>query len=842
MLHKEIINVIIIKSCVQERKGFVMSVLSKIKDDVSRVAGTINMATHSFGKDEQNIDEKEITKEMTALSRQAAGEGAVLIKNNGVLPLKKGTNVSVFSRIQKDWMFVGYGSGGAVKCNQKVSFLDAARNQNDFNINEDLAELYEAFCEKYPIQTELVWGNWIYSHDDIELNNAIVEKAKETSDTAIFIIGRGAGEEKDCALEKGSYYLTDQELDNLKMITNVFDNVIVLLNIGNIMDFSWIDRFSDKIGAVLCVWQGGMESGNAVCDLLSGKVSPSGRLTTTIAKSYFDYPSTENFGGKVFNNYEEDIFVGYRYFESFDKNNVLYPFGFGLGYSDFKTECINTQTDENGFSFTVKVTNTGAAPSKEVVQLYIEKPVGKLGNPTRELVAFAKTKELAPGESQELELFVDIYQLCSYDDCGSTNNAGCYVIENGDYKFYLGKNARDNFGIFNYYQEETFVYSRHKQASAPQEYFNVLHAEDIDGKTVLRSKLVAKQKFDMATRILNNMPEDIELTGDKGYKLVDVKDGKVTMEEFVAQLSLDELEAITRGDYTVDSPLGAAGNTGVCAGVLESLREKGIPPVVTSDGPSGLSLKVNCSLIPIAFLLGCTFNTELVEELCTELAKEVKDRGADILLAPGLNIHRNPLCGRNFEYFSEDPYISGKMAAAYVRGIQSGGLSACPKHFACNNQEFKRTKCDSRVSERALREIYIKGFEICVKESKPKNIMTSYNKINGVWGHYNFDLCTTILRNEWGYDGNVMTDWWMQKSKSPEFPNIRDQAYRIRAQVDLLMPGSESYIDPKTRTEKTVYKPDGTLLASYGKPYGITLGEMQRSAMNVLKMAMDIKL
>ena len=820
-----------------------MSVLDKIKEDVNKVAGTFNnMATHSFGKEEQQGEPEKLSEKITALSRIAAAEGAVLLKNDGVLPLKKGSRVSVFSRIQKDWFYVGYGSGGAVKCQNKVSFLEALRNCEDIEINEELAQEYEEFCEKKPISENLVWGSWPFSHEDIALSAETVEKAKAQSDTAILIIGRGTGEDKDAPLEKGSYYLNDIELENLKMITSVFDKVIVLLNVGMIMDMSWAENFGDKISAILCVWQGGMESGNAVCDLLCGKISPSGRLTDTIARSYFDYPSSENFGDKAFNNYEEDIFVGYRYFETFDKNSVLYPFGFGLGYTDFDMQCTAAKAADNGFEFKVKVKNTGKRAGKEVVQLYIEKPVGRLGNPARELAAFAKTKELAAGETQELELFVDIYQLCSYDDCGSTNHAGCYVVEKGDYKFHLGKNARENEEIFTFYQEENFVYAQHKQAAAPQENFEVYHAELIDGKTVLRKKPVAKQKFDMATRILNNMPEDITPVGDVGYKLIDVKEGRVTMQEFVAQLSLDELEAISRGDYTIDSPLGAPGNTGVCAGVLESLREKGVPPIVTSDGPTGLSLKANCSLIPIAFLLGSSFNCELVEELCTELAKEVKERGADILLAPGLNIHRNPLCGRNFEYFSEDPYISGKMAAAYVRGIQSGGLSACPKHFALNNQEFKRTKCDSRASERAIREIYLKGFEICVKESNPKNIMTSYNKINGVWGHYNYDLCTTVLRNEWGYEGNVMTDWWMQKSKSPEFPIIRDQAYRVRAQVDLLMPGSESYIDPKTRTEKTVYKPDGTLLASYGKPYGITLGEMQRSAMNVLKMAMDIKL
>ncbi|MBR3738397.1 MAG: glycoside hydrolase family 3 C-terminal domain-containing protein [Eubacterium sp.] len=819
-----------------------MSVLDKIKDDINKVAGTINnMATHSFTKEEQETKSEIIDEKITALSRQAAAEGAVLLKNDGTLPLAKGSRLSVFSRLQKDWFYVGYGSGGAVKCRNNVSLLEALRNCDELEINEELVSRYETFIEKNPIPTEFVWGNWRVSHNDIVLKSEIVEKAKMQSDAAIYIIGRGAGEDKDCTLEKGSYYLYDWELENLKTITSVFDKVIVLLNVGMIMDMSWAENFGDKISAILCVWQGGMESGNAVCDLLTGKVNPCGKLSDTIAKSYYDYPSSANFGNKIFNNYEEDIFVGYRYFETFDKNSVIYPFGFGLSYTDFEFECSAAQAVENGFSFKIKVTNVGKLSGKEVVQLYLQKPVGRLGNPARELAAFGKTKVLAPKESEEIELFVDFYQLCSYDDCGSTNHAGCYVVEKGDYKFHLGKNVRDTEEIFNYYQEENFVYSQHKQASAPQEHFDVYHAETVDGKTVLKKKPVAKQKFDMATRILNNMPKDIPQVGDVGYKLADVKEGKITLEEFTAQLSLDELEAISRGDYTVDSPLGAAGNTGVCAGVLQSLRDKGVPPIITSDGPSGLSLKANCSLIPIGLLLASSYNTGLIEELCTELAKEMKSRGADILLAPGLNIHRNPLCGRNFEYFSEDPYISGKMAAAYVKGIQSGGLSACPKHFACNNQEFKRTKNDSRLSERALREIYLKGFEICVKEAHPKNIMTSYNKINGVWGHYNYDLCTTILRNEWGYKGNVMTDWWMQKSKSPEFPIIRDQAYRVRAQVDLFMPGAP-YMDPKLRTPEMKFKPDGTLLASFGKPDGITLGEMQRTAMNVLKMAMDIKL
>ncbi len=808
-----------------------MDIKEKLFSSVNRITGAFAAtAQEQNGKVEAN---EKIGKKINALSRQAAAESAVLLKNDGTLPLKKGSRVSVFSRLQKDWMFVGYGSGGDVNCNKKVSLLKALRKCEDIEVNEELAKQYEIFCKKNPVNTLAVWGTWEFSLSDIKLKKNMVEEAKQNSDVAIYIIGRGTGEDRDAALEKGSYYLSDAELANLDMITKCFDKVVVLLNIGNMIDLAWADSYGDKISAILCVWQGGMQSGNAVCDLLTGKASPSGKLNDTVARSYFDYPSSDNYGDKNINVYEEDIFVGYRYFETFDKNSVLFPFGFGLSYTDFEIQCKEAKAVDNGFEFTVEVTNTGGAKGKEVVQLYVEKPVGKLGNPARELVAFAKTKELEPKESQELKLFVDIYQLASYDDCGSTNHAGCYVVEKGDYKFHIGANSRDNEEIFNFYQEENFIYSQHKQAAAPQEHFDVYHAEIIDGKAVLRKKPVAKQKYDLATRILNNMPADIPQVGDVGYKLIDVKEGRVTMQEFVAQLSLDELEAITRGDYTMDSPLGAPGNAGACAGILESLREKGIPAVITTDGPSGIRLKSNCSLIPIAVALACTFNTELIEALHTEIAKEMADRGTDILLAPGLNIHRNPLCGRNFEYFSEDPYVSGKMAAAAVRGIQSGGLSACPKHFACNNQELNRVKNDSRLSERALREIYLKGFEICVKDAQPKNIMTSYNKINGVWGHYNYDLCTTILRNEWGYKGNVMTDWWMQKSKSPEFPVMRDHAYRVRAQVDLFMPGGDRV---------TNRKPDGTCLASYGKQYGITLGELQRSAMNVLNMAINTKL
>ncbi|MBQ6600414.1 MAG: hypothetical protein IIX36_02100, partial [Clostridia bacterium] len=332
--------------------------------------------------------------------------------------------------------------------------------------------------------------------------------------------------------------------------------------------------------------------------------------------------------------------------------------------------------------------------------------------------------------------------------------------------------------------------------------------------------------------ILENLPKDCAQTKDKGLKLQDVNDGKCTLDEFVAQLSLDELEAISRGDYTMNSKLGNEGNAGVLGGVTKSLRNKGVAPLTTTDGPSGIRIKACCSLLPIGASVSAMWNTDLAYEMYKKVGSEMKAKVSDILLAPGMNIHRSPLCGRNFEYFSEDPFVTGKTAAAVVKGVQSEGVSACPKHFACNSQETNRNRTDSRLSERALREIYLKGFEICVKDANPLSIMTSYNKINGVWGHYHYDLCTRILRNEWGFGGLVMTDWWMQYTNSPEFPEIKDNGYRVRAGVDVLMPGGK-------RTGKK--KPDGTLLKTYGKKDGITLGEMQETAKHVLSVVTKIK-
>lgn len=803
------------------------------KDKFNDKIGKIVTKFTSVSQDENgNADvEKTITDGMPELARQAAAEGAVLLKNDNVLPLKEGTTVSLFGRTYKDYFFVGYGSGGDVIRPYNIDIAEGIENCDKLNLNYTLHNIYTQWREKNPV-SHGYWAHWPLRYWEMPLNDETVENARANSDVAVVTIGRSSGEDRDCDLENGSYFLHDEEIEMLDLVTSYFEKVVVLLNVGNIIDMSWVKHYGDKIGAVMYVWQGGMESGNAVADLLCGNINPCGKLTDTIARNYYDYSSSAQFGNRKANEYTEDIFVGYRYFESFAKEKVLYPFGFGLSYTTFDIKCDKAEANGNGFDFEFTVTNTGDLAGKETVQLYLNKPCGKLGNPKRELVGFAKTDLIEPNGSQKVTMSVDMYQLTSYDDCGSTNNASAYVTQKGEYDFYAGNNVRSAEKVFTYYQENTEVWEQLKQVCAPKTNFLVWRAEEKHGNYFLSTKTVAKEKYDLATRILNNLPADIEQTGDKGIKLQDVKDGKATLDEFVAQLDNVELEAITRGDYKMDSPLGAKGNAGAYGGVLESLREKGVKPIITTDGPSGIRILSCCSLLPIGTLLACTFDTKLVEKLYSIIAKEMKEKGSDVLLAPGMNIHRNPLCGRNFEYFSEDPYVSGKMGAACVMGIQSLGGSACPKHFACNNQELARTTNDSQVSERALREIYLKAFEICIKEAHPKNIMTSYNKINGVWSHYNYDTCVTFLRNEWGYEGNVMTDWWMHPSKSIEFPKMRDQAYRVRSGVNVLMPGGERV---------TNGKPDGTLFATLDKPFGITVGEVQQSAKWVLKSVMEIE-
>ena len=801
-----------------------IDIKKKIFKYVGKVVNYVTTSTSQGTSDKSAPVVHNPDKKLVKLCREAGSESIVMLKNiNNVLPITSDRVVSVFGRVQNDYFCVGYGSGGDVKTPYKISLMQGIRNSGKTAVNELLAATYAKWGEANPVDDGF-WGHWPMCYEEMPVDLSMAKTAASQSDTAIVVIGRAAGEDRENKLEKGSYYLTDTETQMLDSVTSAFEKVVVLFNCGGIMDMSAFDSYGDKISSILYVWQSGMESGNAVADVLCGDVTPCGKLPDTIAREYKDYPGSSDFGDRKSNCYTEDIYVGYRGLETFAKDKVLYPFGFGLSYTEFSVENIECFCKHDIMTISAEVKNIGEYSGKEVLQLYFEAPCGRLGKPARQLIAFKKTKLLKPDESEKITMSFRISDMASYDD----ENEFAYILEKGLYKIYLGTDVRSAEICCEYEQAKSEIVKRHKQVCAPSESGAFKRMKYIDGS--IRYEDVPTVKYDLKEIIINNLPESIAQTGDMGYKLADVKSGKVTMDQFVAQLNNDELEAVSHGDYIMNSPLGVQGNAGTFGGILESMRAKGIPAVTTTDGSSGIRLKAGASLLPAATGLASTWNPELCEVLYEQLGNEMNKLGSHVLLAPGMNIHRNPLCGRNFEYFSEDPLLTGKMAAAIVRGIQKTGCSACPKHFACNNQETNRIFNDSRVSERALREIYLKGFEICVKEAKPQNIMTSYNKINGVWGHYNYELCMRILRGEWGYEGNIMTDWWMRSSKSPEFPELKNQAYRVRSGVNVLMPGGGRISNKK---------PDGTLLKTLGQENGITLGELQQNAKYVLNFVMN---
>ncbi|MGV9194655.1 glycoside hydrolase family 3 protein [Microbacterium sp. MC2] len=782
---------------------------------------------------------------LAAVARDAAAEGAVLLRNDGVLPLGGEAPVAVFGRVQLDWFAVGYGSGGDVKVPYVWNLVAGLRDAG-IPLDEELAQVYADWSAQNRPALDGTWGQWPHHFAEMPLSADVVAGAAARTQTAIVVIGRAAGEARESELEAGSFYLTDTERDMLDEVTAAFARTVVILDAGNVMDLGWLEEYGDRISAVLYAWQGGMEGARAVAALLAGEVSPSGKLTDTIAWSYEDYPSAGNFGGPEFNNYVEDIFVGYRYFETFAPERVQFPFGFGLGYTSFEVTVAEQGVDAGVLRLSVDVRNTGQTHSgKETVQVYVAAPDGALAQPARRLVAFAKTGLLAPGESERLQLDVVLDDLASYDDAGVTGHRSAWLLEPGDYRFFVGTDVRSVTEAATVTVPELRVVRQASEVAAVAEATAFRRmtvartasgavVRDAEGGVALDWEEVPTATVDRRTRILADLPAEIAPTGDRGITLDAVAAGSATLDEFIAQLSDEELALLARGDITMHSALGAPGNAGVLGGVAESLRAKGVRPVTTTDGPSGLRLSAYASLLPSGTALASTWNRALVRELAALHGQEMIRKGSDVLLSPGMNIHRDPLCGRNFEYFSEDPLVTGLIGAAVVGGVQSAGVSACPKHFAANNQEQARTVNDSRVSERALREIYLRGFELCIREAQPHTLMTSYNKINGVWAHYHHGLVTTVLREEWGYTGCVVTDWWMEDAVDPDFPALENNAYRVRAQVDVLMPGGV-----KTAEGPRDYA-DDTILESLARPDGLTRGELQRTARNVLGLVLKL--
>ena len=761
--------------------------------------------------------------EIAEKARALAADGIVLLKNeNNTLPITGDTTVAVFGRSAVDYFTVGYGSGGDVIAPYRKNLMEGLLERG-VKVDGILASQYETWCNlPKNVPDEGYWGHWPMSYPEMSLKTADVAAAAQRCSLALVVIGRAAGEARENVLKPGSYYLTDREKAMLDLVTTCFGRVCVVMDCGNVIDMGWTRDYGDRISAIVYAWQGGMESGTALADVLTGAVNPSGKLTDTIAACYEDYPSSQSFGGREFNAYTEDIYVGYRYFETFAPERVLYPFGFGLSYTRFR---LSSQAAVSGNQVTVstQVENLGDEPGREVVQVYVDLPWGKLGNPKRVLAGFQKTGLLQPGMQENVTIAFSLEELASYDDTGATGHVNCFVLEPGSYCVQAGTSIRDVTPVVCLVKQETEVVQVLHEVNAVKAQHGFCRMVNREGQPDLENVPIATR--DLRQAILDNLPQPLT-PGEGTYTFGDLKAGRCTPEEFVAQLTDQELDDITHGFGLMNDPAGPAGNAGSLGGVTQALKDRGIPTVITTDGPSGIRIRKTCSLLPCGTCLASTFDPQAVEELYALLGKEMVLQGTQVLLGPGMNIHRDPLCGRNFEYYSEDPLLTGKMAAAMIRGIQSQGVSACPKHFACNNQEENRHECDSRVSQRAQREIYLRGFNIAVREADPWCLMTSYNLVNGVWSHYHYELVTEILRQEWGYQGLVITDWWMHNGTSPEFPNISNDAYRIRAQVDVLMPG-----DIESRT----------LLSSLADPQGVTRAEAQRCAVNVIKFILKLK-
>ena len=756
------------------------------------------------------------------LARQATAEGCVLLENEGqALPLREGERVAVFGRMAFHYYKSGLGSGGLVNTRYVVGILDALKDCKEIRLDEKLMGIYEDWIRENPFDEGQGWGRVPWCQKEMEVTDEMLGCARD-NDVSLVIIGRTAGEDQDNNAGPGSYCLTETEEDMIRRVCQASKRTVVVLNVGNIIDMSWVEKYHPQ--AVLYAWQGGQEGGNGVADVLTGKVCACGKLTDTIAQSIEDYPSTENFGDPFKNYYKEDIYVGYRYFETFAKDKVLYPFGYGLSYTSFGIKAEILKNSEEELTVAAEVVNTGAVKGKEVVQVYAKVPQGKLGNPARRLIGFAKTGELKPGEKEEVVIVIPKYDLTSYDDSGVTGHKSCYVLEEGTYEIFVGSDVRsaESAGC---YEEKFRVVEKLQEACAPVEKFSRMKAVLMpDGNYQAVTEEVPVRTVDPQERRKQNLPETLAYTGDKGYKLVDVLDGKVSMENFVAQISEEDLIAMFRGEGMC-SPKVTPGTAAAFGGVTESMKALGIPVGCCADGPSGIRMDCGTKAfsLPNGTALGCTFNTELVSDLYEMTGKELRLNKIDSLLGPGMNIHRNPLNGRNFEYISEDPLLTGRICAAQVKAMAKSGIGSTIKHFCGNNQEVGRSTSDSVMSERCLREIYLKGFEMAVREGGARSVMTTYGSVNGLWTAGSYDLCTTILRKEWGFEGIVMTDWWAKSNYEGHQAEVQVKAPMVAAQNDIYMVVSDAKANPE--------KDDVEEMLHAGK---LTLGELQRNAANIL--------
>lgn len=758
------------------------------------------------------------------IARRAAEEGIVLLKNEEhLLPLKKGSKLALFGSGASRTVKGGTGSGD-VNERKSISIFEGLKDAGFVITTEKWLREYE---EEYK-RKRLEWKEEIlektrsgtdfftaYSTSPFQVP-AGLEIYTTDADVAVFVLARNAGEGADRRAEKGDYFLSDEEYMLLSDICDKYEKVILLLNSGGVVDLSFLEKLP-KIQAVLTVSQPGQEGGTAVADVISGLVSPGGKLTDTWAVSYNDYPNAGTFSHNNGNiekeKYEEGIYVGYRYFDTFEIP-VRYGFGYGLSYASFTINTAWIETSENGeVRVKVKVRNSSQEFSgKEVVQLYVSLPVGKLEKEFRRLCAFSKTRILAPKEEETIELTFDAQTLASFDE-----SRAAWILEPGCYGIYVGSSLGESTleGILKVKQEKVLAETEH---ICPLR-------ETLEELPAPTDKV--RKRYEALVNNSENVPcFSYDLVGNHTVRYCyDDKETEDEASRITRELSEDQLISLAVGDpgKGQGSNLGAAGISvpGSAGETSSCAAGQGVKAIALADGPAGLRLSQDyavsdgkvqmlpfeaaiergflydgpelegdiyyqyCTAFPVGTLLAQTWNEELIQEVGNAVGEEMERFKVTLWLAPGMNIHRNPLCGRNFEYYSEDPFLSGKIAAAMTKGVQKhSGCGTTVKHFACNNQEDNRSGSDSILSERTLREIYLRGFEIVIREAQPFAMMTSYNLINGIHAANNYDLCTKAARCEYGFQGLIMTDW-----TTTQLSEDCTAAGCIRAGNDLVMPG-----------------------------------------------------
>ena len=784
-------------------------------------------------------------KDNAILAREAAAEGFVLLKNEAqTLPLKPGTKIGLYGAGAVRTIKGGTGSGD-VNNRYNVNIYDGLKNAGYEITSVEWLEGYDrgylAARESWKAEifrklTEECNGNFFEAYSTTPFSmpaGAAIDEAaakEDGAEIAMYVLARIAGENADRRDEAGDYYITEEERAQIAALCEAYEKVILVVNTGGLIDLAFTDEFPN-ITAVLQFVQAGQEGGNALADVISGKVTPSGKLVDSWALDYMDYPNAAYFShksGDVYREeYREGIYVGYRYFDTFDVP-VRYSFGYGLSYTEFdiKVTGISKQISAQGkptLSVSVDVINTGAAYSgKEVVQVYVSCPQGKLPKEFRRLAAFGKTKLLAPGETQSLILSMDLYQLASYSE-----EQAAWLLETGTYGIWVGNALSTAALCGTFVLDETKVLVQCEHICPLKESLEELQADKakLEEKQIAWLRKAEERKLPKVQISAKELPTETVVY----EKLQDQYPGRAG--EIVDQLSTEELIALATGDPAKDqgaSALGSAGQTvpGAAAETV-TVAEKApyyVASIVLADGPAGLRLRSEyqvredgsidggdfldgfengyfaepkeskeivyhqyCTAIPVGTLLAQSWNLELMHTLGRMIAGEMNEFEVTLWLAPGMNIHRNPLCGRNFEYYSEDPLLAGSMAAAMTQGVQSiPGCGTTIKHFACNNQEDNRMGSDSILSERTLREIYLKGFETAIRSAQPMAMMTSYNLINGVHAANNYDICTKAARDEWGFAGAIMTDW---TTTTDSTAGECTAAGCMKAGNDMVMPG-----------------------------------------------------